>query len=142
MDGLRGKECLGELEYRRTRPWGLVQHRMRRGLQIYDRVSEGRGKGVRNSAEEGKGGREGQGRGHTCDDHMKLESFLSRVDWTDPRTPEAASAASIGKYETLRVFVDICLCAQMRGCYDPGRVSGALAAGASCSKPSLAWCPS
>ena len=32
-----------------------------------------------------------------------FEMFQSRVDWTDPRTPEEASAAPIGNPETLRL---------------------------------------
>ena len=31
----------------------------------------------------------------------RLDTFESRVDWTDPRTPQAASAALIGKPENL-----------------------------------------
>ena len=57
MDGLRGKGSSGVcnhegLEYRRTRPWILVQHNMRRGLQVYVRMGEGIGKGVPKLAEE------------------------------------------------------------------------------------------
>ena len=68
---------------------------MRRVLQVYGRVGEGRGKYARKSAE--------QGRGYTWGDRRKLETFESRVDWTNPSTPEAASVAPIGKPDTLRV---------------------------------------
>ena len=49
MDGLRGRGSSsiwhhGELKYRRTSPWGLVQHSMRRGLQVYGRVGGGKRK--------------------------------------------------------------------------------------------------
>ena len=52
MDGLRWRGSSGAwhhggLEHRHTRPWGLVQHGMRRGLYVYGRVGEGRGKSLR-----------------------------------------------------------------------------------------------
>ena len=50
--GLSGVWDHGGLEHRRTRHWGFVQHSMRRGLQVYDRVGEGTGKGVRKPAGE------------------------------------------------------------------------------------------
>ena len=62
MDGLRGRgsSCVchhGGLEHRRIRPWGLVHHSMRKGLKVYDRVGERRGKSVRTPAEEKRGRR-------------------------------------------------------------------------------------
>ena len=47
------------LEYHRTRPWGLVQHNMRRGLPVYDPLGEGRETGVHKTTEEEKGRRGG-----------------------------------------------------------------------------------
>ena len=119
MDALRGRGSSGVwhhggLVYRRTvdaicRPWGSVQHStysIRRGLQVYGRVGEKIGK-LR--AKNGKG-RERQTRRTRLrlrtnfGDRRKLEKFQSRVDWTHyPRSPEAASAAPIGKPENYRL---------------------------------------
>ena len=38
----------GGLEYRRTRHLGVVQHGIRRGLQVYGRIGEGKGKASEN----------------------------------------------------------------------------------------------
>ena len=42
---------------------------------------------VRKQAEKERSGRGGQGRGCAWGDCSKLETFQSRVDWTNPRTP-------------------------------------------------------
>ena len=72
---------------------------MRRELQVYGRVGEGGGKCFRNPAEEEKGRRGRQRGGSTWGDRRKPETFQSRVDGTDPRTSEAASAAPRGNPE-------------------------------------------
>ena len=41
----------------------------------------------------------GQGKGCTWGDRRKLEMFHSRVNWSDPKTPEVASTVPIGKPE-------------------------------------------
>ena len=75
---------------------------MRRVLQVYSRQGEGRGGGVRKPAEKERGKTGGEGWGCTCwGDRRKLETFQSRDDGTDPRTPEAALAAPIEKPEML-----------------------------------------
>ena len=93
MDGLRDRGSSGAchrggLEHRHTRLWGLVQHSMRRVLlQVYGHVGEGRGKGVQKPVEEERGERGGKNWAFTWGDRRKLETFKSRVHWTDPRTP-------------------------------------------------------
>ena len=63
MDRQHGRGSSGNrhqegIKYRRTQTWGLAQHSELRGpLQIFGRVSEGRGEGVRNPAEEDRGRR-------------------------------------------------------------------------------------
>ena len=58
----------------------------------YDRVSEG-GYGYVTAWVGEKEERGGQGCGCTRGDLRKLEIFQSRVDWTEPKTPKAATAA-------------------------------------------------
>ena len=57
LGGLRGRGSSsvrhhGGQEHRRTRPWGVVQNSMQRGLNVNGRVGEGSGKGVPKPAEE------------------------------------------------------------------------------------------
>ena len=65
-----------------------------RGLQGYGSVGEGRVKGVRKLAEE-----EERDEGEKADKIFgvtvkRLRRFQAALMWTDPRTPEAASAAA------------------------------------------------
>ena len=92
MNVLRGKGLSGVwyhegLEYHRTRSCGLVQHRMRRALHVYDcvwmRVKEKTP--------------ESRQRKREVEEADKVEVTpqvtlrgLSRVDWTGPMAPEAA----------------------------------------------------
>ena len=72
--------CLASPRTRISPHYNLVEGLWPRG--------RGKRKTRRNPLEEKKdrGGR--QGRCCTWGDRMKLETFQSRVDWTDPRTPE------------------------------------------------------
>ena len=55
----------GRLEQCRTRAWDLVQHGMRKLLQVRSRVAEAAGNGARYSAEDERSGKGRQGRGFT-----------------------------------------------------------------------------
>ena len=81
----------------------FFKHNMRMGLQVYGGVGEGRGK-RRSKSGRGRERPKRQTRllkSCTWGNRRKLETFQSRVDWTDPRTPEATLAAPIGKLENL-----------------------------------------
>ena len=63
-------------------------------------VGTRRGKDVQKLIEEKRGGKGRQGRGRAKEDRSKLETFQSRVDWTDPRLAEVAPVRKPGNSES------------------------------------------
>ncbi|CAM9883613.1 unnamed protein product, partial [Ascophyllum nodosum] len=71
--------------YRRTRPWDLVQqHSIRRRIQVYGRVGEGRGKCVRKLAEEKRG---------------RLEQDVERIEVTPRKCVRKLAEKKRGRLE-------------------------------------------
>ena len=57
-----------------------------------------------------RGRKGGQGWGSTWGDRRKVATFQTRFDWTNPKTPGAASAAPIGKPENPESMVRTMIC--------------------------------
>ena len=96
MDGLRGRGSSGvwhhgRLNYRRTRPLGLVQTVCEGGFRFMTACVREDGKASKNRQRK----RGGEGRGRSWGDRRKLETLQSHVGWTNPRIPEATLAAPV-----------------------------------------------